>query len=571
MKFNSINSVVQLLFVVSISWVNGVLVAQTLEQNLPPASGERIQIISDRNVYTVSEDVYYSCLYELSLFVPYEYWSKVMYVELIGWDGVSYAQSKVSISNNQAQGTLELPSGIKSGNYYLRAYTRWMRNYDPLTYAYLPIKIVNPATEDLYPGPAQDFYPNFPVFEWLAPEKFDVSVSGLKDSYGPREKVTCKIQFNPAVEASAFESIAVVPAGLSVNSSGSFDLGDSVDEDDGEKIDYYPELEGISLTAVVLDKRTKEPVPGMKVSLSSFTNDFFFGADKSDESGQVFFSLPPYHGNYEFYMVTEGEGREEVELLINNDFCNKPVTLPYIPFELSKEEKENAELMVRNAQLAGRFDTSTKEITDLQLRYPFYGKPYSVTIEDDFIQLIDLKEFFFELVPSVSVYSLNKNPYLVVHSETSLEPYPALIMIDNIPVDNDAEMLTTPCSMIDRVEVVNSGFIAGPYKYSGIVSIYSLNKDIAGYSLPDNSHFFNFSMFNGGTRQGKDQSRSSQMDRIPDLRNTLFWNPHVNVNAEGTVTIEYYTSDVKGTYDMVIRRLKTDGGLKEHILQFEVR
>ncbi len=61
-------------------------------------------------------------------------WSRVLYVELIQPNGTSLAQGKVLIDSSGAMGTINIPEGLSSGTYYLKAYTRWMRNCGPEDY-----------------------------------------------------------------------------------------------------------------------------------------------------------------------------------------------------------------------------------------------------------------------------------------------------------------------------------------------------------------------------------------------------------------------------------------------------
>jgi len=111
---------------------------------MPAGSGEKIRLFTDRDIYCVNENIYftaeYSCINELDSLE----WSKVLYVELIKWNGVKLVQMKLKLTRPGTLGSLEIPGNINSGNYYLSAYTKWMRNFSARDYAYLLVKIVNP-------------------------------------------------------------------------------------------------------------------------------------------------------------------------------------------------------------------------------------------------------------------------------------------------------------------------------------------------------------------------------------------------------------------------------------------
>ncbi|MBX2897738.1 MAG: hypothetical protein KF763_20015 [Cyclobacteriaceae bacterium] len=69
--------------------------------------------------------------------------SRVAYVELIGSENQIILQTKVELTNGFGNGYINIPPSISSGNYYLRAYTRWMQNYSAEFYYHQSVTIVN--------------------------------------------------------------------------------------------------------------------------------------------------------------------------------------------------------------------------------------------------------------------------------------------------------------------------------------------------------------------------------------------------------------------------------------------
>ena len=112
--------------------------------DLPAESGEKIQLFTDRSLYCVNEKILFSANYIYDYGIAFIDWSTVLYVELIRRNGDKLAQGKFPFDKNGSSGCLEISKDIISGNYYLRAYTKWMRNYSPDEYAYIPLTIVNP-------------------------------------------------------------------------------------------------------------------------------------------------------------------------------------------------------------------------------------------------------------------------------------------------------------------------------------------------------------------------------------------------------------------------------------------
>ncbi len=69
--------------------------------------------------------------------------SKVAYVEIVDKDHRSVLQGKIALDTGAGNGSLYIPLSFNSGVYRLRAYTNWMKNFDPGYYFEKPITIVN--------------------------------------------------------------------------------------------------------------------------------------------------------------------------------------------------------------------------------------------------------------------------------------------------------------------------------------------------------------------------------------------------------------------------------------------
>lgn len=67
--------------------------------------------------------------------------SSVLNVELVDVNGAVLKKQPHRIINGMVEGGLELPKSIEPGIYYLRAYTRWMKNYDEYFFAKKQIQV----------------------------------------------------------------------------------------------------------------------------------------------------------------------------------------------------------------------------------------------------------------------------------------------------------------------------------------------------------------------------------------------------------------------------------------------
>ncbi|WP_374950752.1 hypothetical protein [Mucilaginibacter sp.] len=69
--------------------------------------------------------------------------SKVAYVEILDDAQVASMLAKISLKNGVGNGSFVIPSTIANGNYKLRAYTSWMKNFGPETFFEKQITIIN--------------------------------------------------------------------------------------------------------------------------------------------------------------------------------------------------------------------------------------------------------------------------------------------------------------------------------------------------------------------------------------------------------------------------------------------
>lgn len=104
---------------------------------------EEVSLITDRQLYLSGEKIWFSANCSVSSFSVDKQMSNVLYVELYqGQQAV--VQKKFQIIEGAVQGMIEIPEEIHSANYYLRAYTQYMRNFLADTYFTTLLSIVNP-------------------------------------------------------------------------------------------------------------------------------------------------------------------------------------------------------------------------------------------------------------------------------------------------------------------------------------------------------------------------------------------------------------------------------------------
>ncbi|MDP4256627.1 MAG: hypothetical protein Q8937_00210 [Bacteroidota bacterium] len=136
-----------------------------LEQYRSQRLREKIYVHTDKDIYLAGEICWFK-VYDVdaTLHHPLDL-SKVAYLEWIDKSGKAVLQAKIGLHNGRGNGSVSLPSTLLSGNYILRAYTAWMKNYDAVWFFERAITVINdrkPAQtsiSDSAPRYAVTFFP----------------------------------------------------------------------------------------------------------------------------------------------------------------------------------------------------------------------------------------------------------------------------------------------------------------------------------------------------------------------------------------------------------------------------
>jgi hypothetical protein len=526
---------------------------------LPVESGEKVRLFTDRNIYGVNEKIYftagYSCIKELDTL----HWSNVLYVELIRWNGMKLVQMKLKLAKPGTSGSMEIPGNIPSGNYYLRAYTKWMRNFSVQGYSYLPVKIVNPFRSEKDEGPEETTVMNGSTINLIRINTFKaISCTISKNEFRPGEMVSVDLYTgNRSNSDIGGYCVSVAKAGVVDTTLHIIEPLPVPPEKNSSVIEYLPEIRGFTVSGKVIDKPAGLPVNDIHVSLSETQNGEYFAVYHTNSMGRFVFSLPEMKGKHDFYIQADPLS----EILIDNDFCNRPVKLPFIPFTLKDDEIERVKELVINMQLSQRF-MAEKEVTADRDSVnspplPFYGSKMSVYKTEKYIELPNIEEFISDVILEAEIKTKKGKVFLTIKKKTSVsDDDPPLILFDNIQIDNNDLLLKTPLNRIEKVEVADKDYIVGDMKYSGVFSIFSKNKDFAGLELNRSGLFFT-GEFPSEEKTIPDFGKRANNPRLPDRRNLLYWNPDIHLTAGKKTTISFYASDIKGDYIVYIRGMNS--------------
>lgn len=533
-----------------------------------PDTAERVIMFSDRTLYVTGEEILFSAFLlaedkEISTGT-----SRVLYCELITPGGEKIAGNKFIIEKKSSYGYLTIPEALLTGYYYLRSYTKVMRNFGPDCYSCIRISIINPSRTEVQAGKNNNLNEKPSLNESSSYWKDNgIRLLMNKNIYARRDTVSLSIDFSGINDLSEWRGIclSVVPE-YSLNEISSEIPRNHLSVNTG----YFPaETRGLSVTGKIIDNKNGGTIPGRPVNLSIIGRGKDFIPSQSDSSGRFFIYLPDYEGTRDLFISTESSSQSDLEVLVDNDFCVLPVELPSPLFTLTFKERECAYKIALNFQLENHFRKEVKLIhpDENDSENMFYGRPSETIQIDDFIQLPTVEEYFNELPTSVKVRKHRGEKYFkIIGGQNESTDFKPLVMIDMVVVDDISKILAISPAEISRIELVRELYVKGDQTYGGIINFISRKGNFAGIDLPSSGIFINYKFF----APRKDYKVSLLSANEPDTRNTIYWDPLLKIDAASNERISFTTSDTPGKFIVLLRAVDADGQVRSAISRFEV-
>lgn len=510
-----------------------------LGQNSYPA--EKIGLLTDRGIYISGESILFSGT--LSLNGGDNILSEAIYIEFITPTGHKINQTKVKIVDNTFEGQLIIPEDALSGYYYMRAYTKWMRNGPVYDYAYVLIKLINANNSDLLEINDSLIDPNYFYENDLKIDKDNLlnksSFQAAEIAFLNSEKIKdhsyniASISVYPYVA----EPVYLYPNKVVLSSYDS--------------ISYYPETRGLTISGKVIDD--EGPIPFHKVNLHLKDEKDFISV-LSDSLGHFYISLPERYSINELFVIAATESNEKISVLIDQDFCTRPVGLKVPPFSINDDYRIQLLKMAQTSQLNELFNEKDSVAIIPISHFPFYGSAFKSIVFDSYIELDSLSQYFTDLPSWVNVKKVKgKRKLFISGPEAELSFIQPLVLIDFVPIDDIESILKIDPRRIERFEVVIKPYIHGGIIYGGIIALYSRNADFGGFTFPESAMYINYDFY-APLKEDLILSNETEIE----FNNTFIWIPDI-VNEPSLNDMELVLPSIKGDYIFQFQTLNALG------------
>ena len=135
------------------------LLKEKLNKYVSAVPWEEIYIHSDRSEYIAGEDLWFALyLFDRQKSKISDH-SSLAYFELINSDNRQIIGKRIILDKGKGQGYIKLPDTLSTGRYIIRAYTNWMKNFQPVNCFVKEVTVYNAFSERTLKG-SQPFGPD---------------------------------------------------------------------------------------------------------------------------------------------------------------------------------------------------------------------------------------------------------------------------------------------------------------------------------------------------------------------------------------------------------------------------
>ncbi|MGB2759161.1 MAG: hypothetical protein WBC58_04325 [Maribacter stanieri] len=513
--------------------------------------------------------------------------SKIGYVALVNESKEFIFEHKVKLEKGHGYGDFFVSTEIPSGRYKLLGYTQWMKNSGLSQVFKDDIVIINPYLADqstLLDISRGDVLPNT-VKSTIISDSSTLTIRTNKSTYLPREIVNLNIKnFKGALGHGSYtikvkrkEEIAIASAINSITYGNAyFNADKEIKQTIGDSI-FLPEQRGELIYGTVKNTETGLPTENLPVVISIPGKESLLKFSETDQNGNFYSYIRKDRKNP--FAVIQVENQDGTYIIEKGEPENIDLSdLKFSDFNLSRDQEEyiknRSVLNQIENQFFGSKPDSILESNPIDI---FNGGIPEVIILDDYTRFPTLEESLVEVVKFAGFRKGNTNDaYIRIGQDfksydEEYNDFPAIVLIDGVYIPNHEQIRTYDARKIEKISLTRDQFRLGSKEYQGIISIETFKGDFLDSYTSKNSLVVPFKQPISKKNYFVQtyQLGDTTFDRVPDYRRLLYWNPQFNI-ADSTYDFEFYTSDLEGTYEIILNGFTTYGKPLSIIKEIEV-
>ncbi|WP_400081043.1 hypothetical protein [Winogradskyella sp. R77965] len=502
--------------------------------------------------------------------------SKIAYVELIASNGDRIFKHKIKLDSGRGYADFFLPVTLNTGHYKLVAYTNWMKNVDFNNFGIANLTIINPYRSIVEADNTVSLN-DLPIVN-----KYSQSIvlKLNKKSYGKRQKVIAELQ----------DSLNNISGSYSVSVKRKIDIPSSRLSN---ALDYYHQLKPQKISFSKLDSnvflpefrgelfkgnikhKIEDTQDNLKVAIS-IEHDFnILNIAHTDTAGNFYFNVDEnYSTNNAYFQVLE-ENSQDYDMVLEPKPELDISEFKFEEFQLNPEWKDFIiEQSIYNQVENAYFEFRSDSLSILTHDNLFKGRIYESYSLDDYNRFPTLKETVQEIIKNTSIRKDNKRQDVFeiqgfnFGTNTSIEP---MLLLDGVIVDDHSKMMDFNATTIKTIKIYRDQFVIDLEVFQGIINIETIG-GLTTNEFLNNGNIPSIQINKPEVRKTyykQTYTNEDRRSRLPDFRQQLLWIPIFNI-SEDNKTISFFTSDIKGIYEVKLEGFTSNGKPVSILKEFKV-
>lgn len=490
--------------------------------------------------------------------------SKIAYVELLDGEGERKIIQKVKLVEGMGQGDIFVPTNLDSGHYTFVAYTTYMKNWPSDTFFADDVVVLNPYTNDqkvFWESKGKDSLDdglrnlNKEARKTLSK---DLGLTLDKSQYGKREKVRLEVESKSNNYGIYSISVRKLSKELTygdrispVDYTKNYRL---VDLDEASN-DYLPDLRG-EMVAGHLSSNSGLQTMNKKVVFSLPGNQYSFKMVTTDSEGKFRFSLHSENLDTESIFQVWGVDKDQYSVEVAPVPELNLSKRPSKRFVLNKGMKKLIEERSTHNQIENAYFNSKPDTVKLNNNFiPIYGNDFIEYNLDEYTRFPTFRETLVEIVDNAWIASNNEgeeNIFVRDFEATNMDVgYNPLIIVDGILLQNHKDLIDYDIKKVETIRLARNQYVVGGQIFQGVFDVKTFDSDFAENYQKTYLNEISLLRPKPQKKYFKQNYGNKTFGTIPDFRQQLLWEPNLEL-GEPTTTLEFYTSDLEGEFEIVI-------------------
>lgn len=510
---------------------------------------ERVYVSTDKDIYLAGEDIWYSLYCFDHEGGGYSGLSDVAYLQFVSNDGVA-ATAKGALIGGRGCGRFRIPMTLPTGNYSIVSYTKCDGGDAVGEFNGKVISIFNTSTTARVQGGVVSRGQEKAVI-CESDSKGDVQVTiGLPEDGVVPILIENGENENLDLSISVFHMDELEEMSGSYNSTSLLERkGDfrKVDE-----VDYAGEI-----VTVQVEGKDGSSMAGSYVYMSAMGNTDDVYINKVREDGTVVYHTGNIMGQRDLVFEVEGYASdlssEPAVKIKQREYLRIVAQIP--PLEIVPQMERALVERGRRMQISRRFEADTLWEMCHKKDNSFLGNtPPLVYNLDDYTRFQNLEEVLREYVDFVRVRRSGGVEEIKVLWESQTK---CLALLDGIPVSDHSVILGIDQHLIKQIVVYPKRYMLNHLMFDGVVNFITYKGDMAGVRLPRNVSIVEF---NGVSwPQAFLGMKAASEKGYPNFLSTIYWNPIVEIPANGEFEFKCILPQYEGKFKVVIEGLTENG------------